>query len=88
MNRDVDIILRFQQGDRSAFEQIYRDYYAYALMVAMHYTHNKSDAEDVVQEAFAQVYRSLDSLQDPNAFRSWLATTVHRFSFVAFVISL
>lgn len=79
MNRDVDIILRFQQGDRSAFEQIYRDYYAYALMVAMHYTHNKSDAEDVVQEAFAQVYRSLDSLQDPNAFRSWLATTVHRF---------
>jgi RNA polymerase sigma-70 factor (ECF subfamily) len=34
---------------------------------------NAADAEDVLVEALLKAYRHLDQLQDPGAFRAWLA---------------
>jgi RNA polymerase sigma-70 factor (ECF subfamily) len=34
---------------------------------------NREDAEDVLVDALLKAYRSLSQLQDPSAFRAWLA---------------
>ena len=39
---------------------------------------DKTIAEDVVQEAFLRAWKSLDSLQDESAAKSWLITIVRR----------
>jgi RNA polymerase sigma-70 factor (ECF subfamily) len=37
---------------------------------------HSGDAEDAVQEALIRTYRSVGSIRDPEAFRSWLYRTV------------
>lgn len=39
---------------------------------------NRSTAEDLVQETFARAWRSLDSLKDENAAKSWMFTIIRR----------
>jgi RNA polymerase sigma-70 factor (ECF subfamily) len=39
---------------------------------------NREDAEDVLIEALLKAYRSLDDLEAPEAFRSWLARIANR----------
>ena len=39
---------------------------------------NKTIAEDVVQETYLRAWKSLDSLQDPKAAKSWLITILRR----------
>ena len=39
---------------------------------------NREDAEDVLVEALLKAYRHLDQLQDPVAFRAWLAQIARR----------
>lgn len=40
--------------------------------------HDKSQAEDLVQETMARAWRSLDSLNDDRAAKSWLFTILRR----------
>jgi RNA polymerase sigma-70 factor (ECF subfamily) len=75
-HHDLDhLIRRCQQGDQAAHTQLYEHYapgiYRLAYSVLLH----QQDAEDVVQECFVYVFRSLH-LYDPNrgAFRTWLYT--------------
>lgn len=39
---------------------------------------NREDAEDVLMEALLRAYRHLDQLEDPAAFRAWLARIASR----------
>jgi RNA polymerase sigma-70 factor (ECF subfamily) len=64
------LVLRSQAGDERAFAQLV-DWFAERTLWYL-----KSlvgpDAEDVQQEVWLSVYRSIRTLQDPRAFRSWL----------------
>jgi len=50
------------------------DLYRYAIWL----TGDKHVAEDLVQETFTRAWRSLDSLRDERAAKSWLITTLRR----------
>jgi RNA polymerase sigma-70 factor, ECF subfamily len=39
---------------------------------ALHFTHNRADAEDLVAEAVAKAWEHLPSLADPARFRGWV----------------
>lgn len=43
-----------------------------AFRVAYGVLRHREDAEDVAQEALARAYRKLDTLREPERFRSWL----------------
>ncbi|WP_035478238.1 MULTISPECIES: sigma-70 family RNA polymerase sigma factor [Aliagarivorans] len=51
-----------------------RDLYRYAYWLCK----DKQVAEDVVQETFLRAWRSLDSLKDDKAAKSWLITILRR----------
>lgn len=53
---------------------LHGDLFRYAYWL----THDKHVAEDLVQETFLRAWRSLDSLKDEKAAKSWLITILRR----------
>ena len=60
------------QGNADAFEPLVRRYQNAAFAVAMGFLRDRTDAEDVVQDAFIAAYCKLSQLKDPSIFGSWL----------------
>ena len=56
----------------NAFEPLVRRYQNAAFAVALGFLRNRTDAEDVVQEAFVSAYCKLSQLKNPATFGSWL----------------
>ena len=69
---DMELVERASRGDSIAFSELVTRHYKRCVRVSFGLLKNKSDAEDVVQEAFARVYRKLDSFQGQSAFYTWL----------------
>jgi RNA polymerase sigma-70 factor (ECF subfamily) len=63
-------------GDRAAMERLLvraqEVAYRFSLLVCGH----PEDAEDVMQDALLQTYRHVGQISEPDAFRTWLYTTV------------
>jgi RNA polymerase sigma-70 factor, ECF subfamily len=68
---DETLAARAAAGDDSAFEAIVRRYQGRVFRLACRLT-SDSDAPDVLQETFLQVYRHLPSFRGDSAFRTWL----------------
>ena len=59
-------------GDIGAFEELVRRYDRNVFRIAQHITHNREDAEDVVQDAFLKAYENLNQFQGQSKFYTWL----------------
>ena len=55
--RDLDLVRRMADGDESAIAELYDRYGTVLYAVAYRIVGQKADAEEVVMEAFAQVWR-------------------------------
>ncbi len=60
---DGELIRRTGEGDRGAFETLYRRYARTVLGLALRRLGDRGRAEDAVQETFASVWRSAAQLQ-------------------------
>lgn len=69
-------VRRALAGDRGAFDVLVRRYQRQAASLAYQRLGNSDDAAEVVQDAFLKCFRSLDTLQNPDAFGGWLLRTV------------
>ena len=58
---DGDLIERVGDGDRDAFEELYRRYTRPVLGLALRRLGDRGRAEDALQEAFAAIWRSASS---------------------------
>jgi RNA polymerase sigma-70 factor (ECF subfamily) len=72
---DGDLIERVGDGDRDAFEELYRRYSRPVLGLALRRLGDRGRAEDACQDAFAAIWRSAASY-DPERGRggAWLYT--------------
>ena len=61
-----------RRGDERAFALVVGRYYARALRFALNMGLPREDAEEVVQDAFIRVYRSLPRFRAGAAFEPWL----------------
>jgi len=72
---DGDLIVRIADGDRNAFEELYRRYARPVLGLALRRIGDRGRAEDAVQDAFAAVWRSARSYKpERGAGAPWLYT--------------
>src|SRR5882724_8669446 len=69
---EADAIRLAQAGDAAAFEFLYqlRGRRVYALCLRM--VGNPADAEDLMQEAFLQLFRKIATFRGESAFSTWL----------------
>ena len=72
---DGELIRRVADGDRDAFDELYRRYARPVLGLALRRLGDRGRAEDAVQEVFASVWRSADSYRpERGAGAPWLYT--------------
>jgi RNA polymerase sigma-70 factor (ECF subfamily) len=70
------IITGCKKGKRRSQLQLYKVYAPVLLATAMRYTKNKSEAEDVLQEALVKIYGKIDSYTSSGSFEGWLKRIV------------
>ena len=69
---DRELIKRFKKGSLEAFEELIKRYEAKIYNLAMRFTRNQEDSEEVVQDVFSTIYRKVGSFEGKSAFSSWL----------------
>jgi RNA polymerase sigma-70 factor, ECF subfamily len=61
-----------QQGDACAFEEIYRLHARRVYSLCLRMLGDPTEAEDLAQEAFLQLFRKIHTFRGESAFSSWL----------------
>ncbi|MGB8510117.1 MAG: sigma-70 family RNA polymerase sigma factor [Pyrinomonadaceae bacterium] len=75
-----DLIRRAQAGDAEAFCQLAKNYERRIYSLALHYCRDSHDAEDLSQEVWLKVYKSVGSYRGEASFYTWLRRiTIHSF---------
>ena len=70
---DRDLIVASQKHDDHAFTVIYQRYSRYVRGIVFRLSPDwQSSHDDMVQEVFLRVWKSLNTLQNPLAFKTWL----------------
>jgi len=72
MSVDRDLISRAARGDASAFQALVERHRSMVYRVAYQFAGNHHDAEDIAQEVFIKVYRSLDRFRQDAQLTSWM----------------
>ena len=60
------------RGDMQAFEELYRRHNRRVYALCLRMTRNGTDAEDLAQEVFVQLFRKIGSFRGESAFTTWL----------------
>ena len=69
---DESVVRRAQQGDSVAFERIYRMHSRKIYTLCLRMVGDKTDAEDLTQEVFLQLFRKIHTFRGESAFSTWL----------------
>ena len=69
---DQELVLRVQQGDKSAYDHLVRKYQHKIIQIVNRYVKDPSEAQDVAQESFIKAYRALNNFRGDSAFFTWL----------------
>lgn len=69
---DDELLEGLRRGDDRCAERLVRRYAGKLLAVARRYLDDELDAEDAVQEAFLQAFRSIGSFRKESALGTWL----------------
>ena len=72
ISEEMALVHAAKAGDVSAFESLVKKYDRNVFRIANHITHNREDAEDVVQDAFLKAYENLEQFQGQSKFYTWL----------------
>lgn len=76
---DEELVLRLQRGDEWAFQLLVRRFRKKLYSIAFGITLDAEESQDIVQEVFLQVYRSIDTFRGDASLTTWLQRiTVNR----------
>ena len=75
MVRD-ELVERCKLGDTAGYETLYRKYAKAMYNTSLRIVDNTADAEDVLQEAFVDAFRSLNDFHYHSTFGAWLKRIV------------
>src|SRR5215510_14691733 len=74
---DNEIISQVLNGDHQAYAQLVNRYQSYVFTLALRFTKNREDAEEVAQDIFVKAYRALADFKGNSKFSTWLYTIVN-----------
>jgi len=73
---DNEVLSRVLRGDQQAYAEIVKRYQNFVFTIALRYTPNREDAEEIAQDCFVKAYRSLSDFRGDAKFSTWLYTIV------------
>ena len=72
MDVDHELVAQAAAGSREAFDDLVRRHQVSIVSLARALTNGSADAEDIAQEVFLRVWRSLRGFRGDSTFRTWL----------------
>lgn len=69
----VDIVTKAAQGNKEAFSRLVEVFTPMLRSIARCYLNEYFDIEDVLQDVWIKIYTNLDTLREPEKFKSWIA---------------
>lgn len=63
-------------GDRQSQNQLYKQFAPRMFAICLRYSKNREEAEEIVQEGFFQVFKSLKNFQHKGSFEGWMQKIV------------
>jgi RNA polymerase sigma-70 factor (ECF subfamily) len=69
---DYDLAQAASRGDMAAFETLYERHHRRVYSLCLRMVANPTEAEDLAQEVFVQLFRKLGSFRGESAFTTWL----------------
>ena len=74
------LVLAFQNGDRNGFDFLFKEYYSRLCFFAELIVKSNDDARDIVQECFVKLWSKRLAINNAEAVKSYLYTTVRNAS--------
>lgn len=68
----ADLVVRCRSGEPAAFRQLFKEHRAQVARLVHRMTGGSPDLEDLVQEVFVQVHRSLGSFRRESRLSTWI----------------
>ena len=76
---DLSLVRRCRRGDSQAIGQLVERFQSEVYGLCVRLLHHRHDAEDITQEVFLRIFRSLDSWDPSRPLRPWvMGITVNR----------
>ncbi|MCI0624438.1 MAG: sigma-70 family RNA polymerase sigma factor [Acidobacteria bacterium] len=72
LENETGLVAEARSGNAEAFTSLVRQYDRNIYRLARNITHNKEDAEDVLQETFLKAYAKLGTFLGDSRFYTWL----------------
>jgi RNA polymerase sigma-70 factor (ECF subfamily) len=69
---DFDLAQKAAKGDMFSFEELYQRHHRRVYSICLRMLQNASEAEDLTQDVFIQLYRKIGSFRGDSAFTTWL----------------
>ncbi|WP_289055578.1 RNA polymerase sigma factor [Carboxylicivirga marina] len=66
------LLERITNGDTSAFRQLVEYNHKKVIHICLSYVGNTTDAEDIAQEVFIEMYRSIKNFRSESSISTWL----------------
>jgi len=70
--KDIELARAAAGGDMASFEEIYKRHHRRVYSICLRMLQNTSEAEDLTQDVFIQLYRKIGSFRGDSAFTTWL----------------
>ena len=74
MDENTALMLKLKNGDRAAFDELYRRFNKKVYNYVFRMAGNKETAEDITQEVFVKMYVSAKHYEPTGKFTTWLFT--------------
>jgi RNA polymerase sigma factor (sigma-70 family) len=74
---DIELIKQVMAGDQAAYASLVKRHQRFVFTLALRFTKNREDAEEIAQDCFVKAYRSLTSFQQTSKFSTWMYTIVY-----------
>lgn len=69
---DFELAQMATKGDMGSFEELYERHHRRVYSICLRMLQNASEAEDLTQDVFIQLYRKIGSFRGDSAFTTWL----------------
>ncbi len=74
---DIELIEQTLAGNQFAYAELVRRHQRFVFTLALRFSKNREDAEEIAQDCFIKAYRSLPAFQKQSKFSTWLYTIVY-----------
>lgn len=72
MQNEEHILIAIANGDKDAFQTLYKLYSSKVYQTALNYTQNTHDAEEITQDVFLSIHRNAVKFKGNSAVNTWI----------------